>query len=154
VTPKPVRPSAKAIIIRDGQLLVLVHHRSAGERFFTLPGGGQEPFESLPEALQRECLEEIGVAVRVGALLYVRDYIARNHEFAAESPLFHALELMFECTLEPGAEPQVGAVPDDWQTGVAWLPLQELPESAFYPTALRGVLARGDRSHVYLGDVN
>ena len=151
---KPVRPSIKAIIVRDAHLLVIANRNAAGDTFYILPGGGQEPLESAPEALQRECLEEIGVGVRVGALLYVRDYIAKNHEFAYENPLFHGLELMFECSLEAGLEPQIGSVPDEWQTGVAWLPLEHLPELALYPRALRELLARGDRSRVYLGDVN
>ena len=152
--PKPVRPSIKAIIVRDAHLLVIANRNAAGETFYVLPGGGQEPLESAPQVLQRECLEEIGVGVRVGALLYVRDYIARNHEFAHENPLFHGLELMFECSLEDGLEPQIGSVPDEWQTGVAWLPLEQLLELPLYPKVLRELLARGDRSCVYLGDVN
>jgi 8-oxo-dGTP diphosphatase len=151
---KPVRPSIKAVIVRDAHLLVIANRNTAGGTFYILPGGGQEPLESAPQTLQRECLEEIGVGVQVGALLYVRDYIAKNHEFAAENPLFHGLELMFECSLENGFEPRIGSVPDEWQTGVAWLPLEQLPDLPFYPKALRELLARGDRSRVYLGDVN
>jgi 8-oxo-dGTP diphosphatase len=56
---KPVRPSVKAIIVRDDHLLVVVNRNPAGQDVELLPGGGQEPQESLPEALQRECLEEI-----------------------------------------------------------------------------------------------
>ena len=95
----PVRPSIKAIIVREAQLLVIANRNAAGETFYILPGGGQELLESAPQTLQRECLEEIGVGVRVGALLYVRDYIAKNHEFSAENPFFHGLELMFGCSL-------------------------------------------------------
>ena len=152
--PKPVRPSIKAIIVRDAHLLVIANRSAAGETFYILPGGGQEPLEDAPQALQRECLEEIGVGVRVGALLYVRDYIAKNHEFAHESPLFHGLELMFECSVEEGLEPQTGSVPDEWQTGVAWLPLERLAELPLYRRALCELLDRGNRSRVYLGDVN
>ena len=150
----PVRPSIKAIIVRDAHLLVIANRNAADDIFYILPGGGQEPLESAPQTLQRECLEEIGVSVRVGALLYVRDYIAKNHEFAHESPFFHGLELMFECSIEDGLEPQTGSVPDEWQTGVAWLPLEQLPNLPLYPKALRELVARGDRSCVYLGDVN
>lgn len=152
--PKPVRPSIKAIIVRDAHLLVIANRNAAGETFYILPGGGQEPLESVPQASQRECLEEIGVGVRIGALLYVRDYIAKNHQFAHENPLFHGLELMFECSLEDGLEPQTGSVPDEWQTGVAWLPLEQLPELPLYPKVLRELIPRGDQSRVYLGDVN
>ena len=108
---KPVRPSIKAIIVRDAQLLVIANRNAAGQTFYILPGGGQEPLESAPQALQRECLEEIGVDVQVGGLLYVRDYIAKNHQFAHESPFFHGLELMFKCSFEDGLEPQTGGVP-------------------------------------------
>jgi ADP-ribose pyrophosphatase YjhB (NUDIX family) len=153
VTPR-VRPSIKAVLVRDSSLLVIVNRALNGSVFYTLPGGGQEPLESAVQALERECLEEIGARVRVGELLYVRDYIARNHEFTHLEPNVHGLELMFQCDLEPGEEPRVGAVPDSAQTGVAWLPLEGLLETTLYPKVLRGLIARGDRSRVYLGDVN
>jgi 8-oxo-dGTP diphosphatase len=148
------RPSAKAIIIEDSKLLVITNRGSDGEEFFILPGGGQDALESLPEALRRECLEEIGAAVEVGALLYVRDYIARNHEFKNENPEFHGLELMFECRLIGDGVPGVGSLPDEFQTGVRWVPLEQLGSAPLYPKILRELLPRGDRSPVYLGDVN
>ena len=63
--------------------VLCVHKRDDTEDYFTLPGGGQEPGETLPEALRRECLEEIDADVLVDRLRYVRDYIGRNHPFAA-----------------------------------------------------------------------
>ena len=77
-----VRTSAKAVIRQDAQLLTIVHGEGA-QRWYSLPGGGQNRGETLTEALRRECREEIGCDVVVGPLLFVRDYIARNHEFAA-----------------------------------------------------------------------
>ena len=35
------------------------------------------------QALQRECREEINCQVEVGDILYIREYIGRNHEFSA-----------------------------------------------------------------------
>src|SRR4051812_888206 len=92
-----VRVAAKAIIMREGRLLVTRNVDAEGT-FFLLPGGGQEHGESLPEALRREVLEEVGVPVEVNDLVLVRDYIARNHEFAQEGEV-HQLELCFRCTL-------------------------------------------------------
>ncbi|MEO6457867.1 MAG: NUDIX domain-containing protein, partial [Chloroflexia bacterium] len=67
----PVRTSAKAIILHDGKLLVVKFQDDVGF-WFQLPGGGQEPGETLPEAVRRECLEEAGAEVVVGDLWFVR----------------------------------------------------------------------------------
>jgi ADP-ribose pyrophosphatase YjhB (NUDIX family) len=88
-----VRVAVKAIVMRDGQLLVTRNVDAQGF-FFLVPGGGQEHGEPLPVALQREVMEEVGVPIEVHDLVLVRDYIARNHEFAQESDA-HQLELFF-----------------------------------------------------------
>jgi 8-oxo-dGTP diphosphatase len=146
------RVSAKAIIIQEQNLLVIVNHNENGE-WFCLPGGGQEKLESLPEALQRECLEEIGVHVQVGALWFVRDYIAKNHQFAAINPDYHGLELMFECFLEDDAQPKSGSNPDDLQIGVRWISLLNLEQQPLYPQALARAILGSERG-IYLGDIN
>ena len=147
-----VRTSTKAIIIQDEALLVIVGKGETGEEFYYLPGGGQEKFETLEQALKRECLEEIDARVIVGDILFVRDYIARNHEFAAFDPNFHQLDLFFECSLEPGEIPQNGSSPDSTQQGVMWLKLINLENAKLYPQELKTALRSRDR--VYLGDVN
>ncbi|MGH3463462.1 MAG: NUDIX domain-containing protein [Kribbellaceae bacterium] len=52
---------AAAAVVRAGELLV-VSKRAAPEVFY-LPGGKPEPGESLPDAVQREVHEELGVGV-------------------------------------------------------------------------------------------
>lgn len=134
--------------MRAGQLLVIVKRDAAGE-WYMLPGGGQEMHESLHDAVRRECREELGAEVVVGELLYVRDYIARHHEFAAVDD-GHQVELMFACTLvgDLGA----AVVPDEGQLGVTWLALDRLGEVRLYPAALGRAIA--NRTRGYLGDVN
>jgi 8-oxo-dGTP pyrophosphatase MutT (NUDIX family) len=53
---------------RDGHLLV---HRATHETFWTLPGGRAEFGEESAETLHREMIEELGVEVKVGRLLWV-----------------------------------------------------------------------------------
>ena len=67
--------------------------------FYLLPGGGQNHGETLKEGLQRECLEEIGTEVEIGELLYVREYIGKNHQFRNAHRAFHQVENVFRCTL-------------------------------------------------------
>jgi 8-oxo-dGTP diphosphatase len=149
---KKVRISAKAIIIQHGRLLVVKKRDSVGE-WYVLPGGGQEYGETLPAALNRECLEEIGSEVTVGRLRFIRDYIAKHHEFAAEDDA-HQVELMFECQLT--SAPGLGSKPDSMQTGIEWLELSTLSDHPLYPKVLQGLLAGDARvdGAVYLGDVN
>ena len=148
-----IRLSIKAVIIENDRLLVLKNRDDDGD-WYMLPGGGQEHGETVPAALRRECLEEIGSDVTVGRLCFVRDYIARHHEFAAVDGGTHQVELMFECRML--SAPKMGTNPDSMQTDVVWLDLAVLPEYRLYPSPLRRLLQHGLSAGetTYLGDVN
>ena len=113
---RPVRVAPKAVIVDDGRLLTVHMHGSKGE-YYMLPGGGHETGETLEATLRRECHEEIGTEVEVGKLLWVRDYMEKNHEFADLRPGFHQLEIMFECWLL--GEPDMDCRGDTRQMGLA-----------------------------------
>ena len=149
---RPIRVSAKAVIVHDGRLL-LTQNQDRDGFFYLLPGGGQQPGETLKETVQRECHEEAGIAVEVHTLLHVREYIGRNHEFAVEDGEVHQLELMFSCSILGGV-PGQGGQPDSWQVGVVWVPLAEVHQHRFYPKRLGPILASPGSAPVYLGDVN
>ncbi len=153
-----VRNSAKAIIFdRVTKKLLLIEHLGQDGTYFTFPGGGQEHGENLVEAVVRECIEEIGTSVEVDKLVFVRDYVARNHEFAKDHPDFHEVEFYFLCSLETSSNAKMGATPDKTQIGIRWIPVSEVPESPIYPKTLRPLLRSimdGGNLPVYLGDVN
>ena len=151
----PIRSSAKAIVIQREKLLAIRHVDEDGV-WFSLPGGGQRPGETLVEALQRECREEIGVSPEVGPLRFVREYIGRNHEFAAHDYADHRVDHFFECKLLGDPSNVVPLYPDPGQVGVSWLPIRNLDESRLYPAVLIGLLLNSPSSaeRVYLGDVN
>jgi ADP-ribose pyrophosphatase YjhB (NUDIX family) len=150
-----IRNSAKAVIIRDGCLL-LVRNRDGGGDWFCLPGGGQNHGETLQEALQRECQEEIGVRVQAGDLRLIREYIGKDHEFAQHDGEAHQVEFMFECRIAPSDAPITGKTPDTQQAGIAWVPLSKLPDCNLYPKVLRQILKNGfsEMRTLYLGNVN
>lgn len=152
---KPVRVSVKAIIIEEDRILCTKNVDPTGF-FYLLPGGGQEPGESLVDALRRECREELGVRIIPGKLLYVRDYIGSKHEFAEHDSDHHQLELMFECELAEDDNLGAGHVPDAYQVGLEWLPLDSLGCYRFYPNALTSVLTSENPVALagYLGAVN
>jgi 8-oxo-dGTP pyrophosphatase MutT (NUDIX family) len=149
-----VRPAIKALIVRDGALLVTVNTHWT-PLFYLLPGGGQQFGESMHEALVRECREEIGAEVSVGDVAFVRDYIGSRHEFAEQDSHYHQIEVVFWVTLEPGEEPSHGPDGDSFQTGIAWVPLDELDDAPLWPMALKQwLLADPAERPTYLGDVN
>ena len=149
-----LRNAAKAIIVREGKILA---HRvgAPGKPYYILPGGAQEPGETLTEAIQREVREEMGAEVRVGKLAYVREYIARNHEFAEQAPDEHGIDFYFECRLVSEPDPARRSEYDAQQTEFEWLDLARLDNYPFWPRTLIPLLSDASvEVPVYLGDVN
>ncbi len=150
----PVRNSAKAVIMKDGCVL-LTKNQHEQEIFYLFPGGGQEHGETLEEAVKRECIEEIGQEVVVRELLHVREYIGRNHEHAFFDQNVHQVEFFFACELAGTWKDQGQPTrPDDYQVGVEWIPLNELDYTPFYPKKLGSMLSNRKKSPFYLGDIN
>ncbi len=71
------RVRVAALLLHDDKVVV-VRHRSSGEPYYLLPGGGVDYRETLEEALKREVLEETGFVVRIDELLFVNDTIDPN----------------------------------------------------------------------------
>ncbi len=158
-----VRTSARGLIWRAGKVLVTRNRDEIGD-WFVLPGGGQHCGEDLTATCQRECLEEVGLVVEVGRLVFVREIIADNHQNTTMLPDgFHQLECVFLCRMvDENAEPCLGVEPDTPQTGTAWLSPAELGTERFFPQAMVPQLAHGATafdfecqagSAVYLGEV-
>lgn len=60
-----IRSAAKAIIVHEERVLLNRCTGHQGEIYYDLPGGGQRQFETLEEAVIRECLEETGRLVKI-----------------------------------------------------------------------------------------
>lgn len=150
-----IRTAVRAIVVRDGRLLVTVNENDSG-RFLLIPGGGQDWGESAVEALAREVREEVGCEVVVGDLVCVRDYLpARLGPAGAPEAWFHQQELFFACALAEGSEPAHVGRHERWQRGIAWVELAGILEAPLWPRALRRwLLADPATRPVYLGAVS
>jgi 8-oxo-dGTP pyrophosphatase MutT (NUDIX family) len=150
----PIRNSAKAVIVREGALL-LTKNKDPEGYFYLFPGGGQDPGEELAAAVVRECMEEIGCPVAVGELLHVREYIGKNHQFADWDADIHQVEFYFRCELLSADETAfAGSNPDSDQVGVEWVDIARLHEIRLYPETLSRFIQAGTQAPCYLGDVN
>ena len=150
---KPIRNSAKAIIV-DSNKLLLTKNKDEQGFFYLFPGGGQEKGEELKATVIRECIEEIGCNVVVGDLVYLREYIGKNHEFADWDFDVHQVEFYFECRINDHGETFKGLNPDSYQVDVEWVEFNRLQEIRVYPRKLvEQIMNKQDRP-IYIGDAN
>ncbi len=96
------RPSVAVggVVVRNGSILLIRRGTDPQAGRWSIPGGRVERGESLAIAVERELLEETGIAVRCGALVGVVERITSTHHFVILD--------FFAVPIDPLAEP-VGA---------------------------------------------
>jgi len=148
-----IRNAARAVIVRDGRILLLRKQGGGQGERFALPGGAQNLGETLAQALNRECEEEIGTAVEIVRLLHIADYF--KHRDTDPPSRRQLLEILFECTVPSGYAPRSGYRPDKHQIEVVWMPVEDLPAIKLLPASLSVHLGENsaDASAVYLGEI-
>ncbi len=142
---RPIRNSAKALIIRDGKMAAVKLQDSDGV-WYIMPGGGQETEELLPDAVSREVAEELGLRVEAKELAFVVEGL--------HGESFHRVDLVFLCEYLGEIENTV-LHSDTNQVGVEWLDIATLNTSQLYPSKLRRQimnLYEGKPYKVYLGN--
>ncbi|MFM1654656.1 NUDIX domain-containing protein [Brevibacillus sp. B_LB10_24] len=150
-----IRNSARAVIIQYDKILAVKVRQPYGDCYF-LPGGGQQHGEDLQQTVRRECMEEIGQEVDVIELLFVREYIGKNHQFAEYDADIHQIDHIFLCELKaPSSDIQPGLDPDNDQLAIEWIRFDDLSHENFFPKAMIPYLfdhVNGKPIPTYLGD--
>ena len=144
---RPVRVSAKGLVIRNG-CMAAIKISDGNEEWFIMPGGGMEGEELLPQAVEREIAEELGIKVSCGELLFVIEGL--------HGEKFHRIDMVFAC--EYAGEIENAALHGDTnQVGVEWLDITRLNTLPLYPSKLRRQIMNyyeGKPFRVYLGNEN
>jgi len=120
--------TSRAIIIKDGKIL-LMHRRKHKEEYFVLPGGGVEEGETPIETVNREVYEETGL------------------KMISQTPAFDVVDVngknvhLFYCELEEGTpflngEEKETSSTEDWYD-IAWFDLKILNQPNVYPVPAR-----------------
>ncbi|CAG0989518.1 ADP-ribose pyrophosphatase [Planctomycetaceae bacterium] len=138
--PGAIRVAARAMIIEHGKLLVMNYRDDKGSWCVT-PGGGVHKKETLKVGLAREVLEELGLKLEVGDIVYVRELLGSSAKVlhGGITQDTHQLEVFFRC--KRLNEPRLGATPDKYCTGFEWVALEELPQRHFFPEVLSSRMA-------------
>ena len=150
----PIRNAARAVIVRDGSILLLRKEGYPQGVRYALPGGGQDLGETLEQALLRECREEIGTQVNIRGLVHVADTFKPRD--TSPPGTRHLVEFLFDCSIPRDYTPCNGPHPDKHQVAVDWIGLDTLPEMPLYPRSLAtwlvGMSARSGPT--YLGSID
>ncbi|HSX42591.1 MAG TPA: NUDIX domain-containing protein [Candidatus Saccharimonadales bacterium] len=117
------RVSARGIIIRDDELLLIERWRD-GLHYFSVPGGGIEAGETPEQTVVRELAEETGCVVRPVRKLYFLTLADGN-----QSHIFLCNYVSGEAHLPPDA-PEAQARPDN-KFLPRWVPLSDLARAPF-----------------------
>jgi len=133
-----IRNAVRAVIIHDNHILMLRKTGGGKPERFALPGGGQNPGETLSQALQRECLEEINTEVRIKRLRHIGDFFKLRD--SSPPTIRQHVDFYFECSVPADYIPENGNHPDRHQVEVTWLDLDKINDHVLYPKSLSGLL--------------
>ena len=141
--PSPIRLSVRAMLIRDGHILLNEHSGKDGYWYMT-PGGGVEHNETLAEALVREIEEECGLTIEPGRLLFEREVIQDREPHSQLDSGFHQVELFYAARIVDETK-KVALNLDEDQLGHRWVCLEDLPGLTVYPRDLDRRLQKLER---------
>ena len=103
------RPSVRAVIERDGMVLLIYSQKYD---YYKFPGGGVEAGESHEEALIREVAEESGYQIVSGSIREFGRVLRRHKDFCNENDIFEQENFYYFC--EVTGEP-VSVSLDDYE---------------------------------------
>jgi 8-oxo-dGTP diphosphatase len=106
-----LRVGAKGLITRQNRVLLVRERHADGSAFWTIPGGGVEETESLPDCLRREIEEEMRSQSVVRR--FVDGFVYRH-----SSRLTTTIYAVFDATLrtEPESNPAERLFDHAWRT--------------------------------------
>ena len=139
---KSHRVSARAVVIHEGMILL---NEFGNGLYYNLPGGGVEDGELIREAVLREVMEESGLLVEVGKMLYVLEYEPVHCDYLhGEIP---RICIAFECKLKGNAKIKAATVPDqnpdnpDITSKAVWMPIENLKNIEYVPYIHNSLIA-------------
>ena len=157
-----IRNAAKALIVCENKILLNKNKNTLsdfsyglpnGAIYYDLPGGGQHPYETLEEAVIRECLEETGYDVKIDRLAAIYEEISMNEKFRSSYEEYaHKVHFAFICHLSSKDIHPVTVKDLDFMNS-EWFDLEEVKNINLYPTILHKnvEIILHSKNIVYLG---
>ena len=128
------------MIFNEKNEILVQHHFTSRNDYYRLPGGGVNYREKLEDCVIREIREETGLDIKVGHLLWVRDFL---EQFSG-----HSIEFFFLATISGGEFNPTLEGEDN--SHFLFMELEDLENVIFYPKEFLQKLkeVRADRNWV------
>jgi len=111
-----VRRAAKGLVTGSSRVLLVRERHADGDPFWTLPGGGVRPTESLAEGLRREFAEELSCGAVVDDLVATFPYA---HRGSSRLSVYG----VFDCAVTAAVDPVRG----EGILATRWVPPRQPP---------------------------
>jgi len=126
-----IRPSAGTFVTRDGCLLLI---RRSDNGNWSMPGGAQDPGESLTTTAIRETEEETGVRVRITGLVGIFTDPKHVVHYTSNDEVRQEFTVIYRADYVSGSPRN-----SKESTDVAWLPIDEIEAVAMDPSQRKRV---------------
>ena len=137
-----VRSTVKAIVLHEGGVLLNRCRDANNGEYYSLPGGGQEQYETLAEAIHRECLEETGYSVEPIRFCALMEEICLDPVIREQYAQYaHKMLHIFVCQLTT-TERMEPTETDDLQIAIEWVPLNDVPNLNLLPKEVRAAFPK------------
>jgi ADP-ribose pyrophosphatase YjhB (NUDIX family) len=126
-----MKKASRAIIIKDGRIL-LIHRIKNNKEYYVLPGGGIEEGESPEEAVIRELKEETNLDIRINSLLWTYEENVNGEK----RPGHYFLIKKFEGNLRLGSL-ELGRQSKNNQYSFEWILINKINNILMYPEDIK-----------------
>jgi len=148
-----IRSAAKAIIINKDKVLLNKCYDEHNGEYYSLPGGGQHTYETLHEAVIRECLEETGYNIKPKRFVALCEEICENTKARELFPQYaHKMYHIFLCELVDDIAVKPIEI-DEMQISSEWIDIEYLDKIHLLPNMLNENIVKMIRSEtpMFLG---
>lgn len=122
IYPDAPRVAVGAVIIYENKVLLVLRGKAPAKDVWSIPGGAVDLGETLQAAAEREVLEETGLHIKAGEIIYTFEAIQRDETGRVQ---YHYVILDLTADL---IDPTEDPVPADDARDVRWFELSKLTE--------------------------
>ena len=120
---RPVIRVRVAVILMEGDRILLAKHKKGGKSYWVLPGGGVEEGESLSETATREIKEETNLNIKVKKLVFISEGLPPDKHR-------HVIDFFFTGEVTSG---EIKKGTEEILEDIRFFSLRALQEIPFYP---------------------